>query len=85
MADKCQCDEAFSEGCKYKEHLFVAGNADQPARTLIDKAVLTTLFAFLLRSASAQVVGTPSGFAAGTTGGGNATPQTPSSLDEYVP
>ncbi|KAL4754349.1 putative pectin lyase F-1 [Aspergillus terricola var. indicus] len=49
------------------------------------KAVLSTLFAFLLRSASAQVVGTPSGFAAGTTGGGDATPQTPSSLDEYVP
>ncbi|KAL4770730.1 pectin lyase fold/virulence factor [Aspergillus nidulans var. acristatus] len=48
------------------------------------KAVLSTLFAFLLRSASAQVVGTPSGFAAGTTGGGNATPQTPSSLDELV-
>ncbi|KAL4819537.1 pectin lyase fold/virulence factor [Aspergillus spinulosporus] len=48
------------------------------------KAVLSTLFAFLLRSASAQVVGTPSGFAAGTTGGGDATPQTPSSLDELV-
>ena len=79
------------KGASIKEHLFVAGNADQPARTLIDRtrtmknAVLSTLFAFLLCSASAQVVGTPSGFAAGTTGGGNATPQTPSSLDEYVP
>ncbi|KAL5044554.1 putative pectin lyase F-1 [Aspergillus fruticulosus] len=48
------------------------------------KAVVSSLFAFLLRSASAQVVGTPSGFAAGTTGGGDATPQTPSSLDELV-
>ncbi|CBF86637.1 uncharacterized protein ANIA_11333 [Aspergillus nidulans FGSC A4] len=45
-------------------------------------AVLSTLFAFLLCSASVQIVGTPSGFAAGTTGGGNATPQTPSSLDD---
>lgn len=48
------------------------------------KAILSTLLAFLLQSASAQVVGTPSGFGAGTTGGGDAEPQTPSSLDEYV-
>ncbi|OJI98919.1 hypothetical protein ASPVEDRAFT_80550 [Aspergillus versicolor CBS 583.65] len=48
------------------------------------KVVLSALFAFLLQSASAQVVGTPSGFGAGTTGGGDAEPQTPSSLDELV-
>ncbi|KAL4980294.1 hypothetical protein BDW66DRAFT_147723 [Aspergillus desertorum] len=48
------------------------------------KAILSSLLAILLRSATAQVVGTPSGFAAGTTGGGDATPQTPSSLDELV-
>lgn len=48
------------------------------------KAILSTLLAFFLQSASAQVVGTPSGFGAGTTGGGDAEPQTPSSLDEYV-
>ncbi|KOS20948.1 putative pectin lyase F [Escovopsis weberi] len=34
------------------------------------------------QSALAQVVGQPSGFAAGTTGGGNAAPQIPSSLAE---
>lgn len=34
------------------------------------------------RTALAQVQGTAPGFAAGTTGGGNASPQTPSSLEE---
>ncbi|KAL4947446.1 pectin lyase fold/virulence factor [Aspergillus filifer] len=47
-------------------------------------AILYALFAFLIQSATAQVVGTPTGFAAGTTGGGDATPQTPSSLEELV-
>ncbi|KAL3487377.1 pectin lyase fold/virulence factor [Aspergillus germanicus] len=50
------------------------------------QAALVSLFTFLLHSATsnAQVVGSPSGFAAGTTGGGDAEPQTPSSLDELV-
>jgi hypothetical protein len=50
------------------------------------QAALLSLFTFLLHSATsnAQVVGSPSGFAAGTTGGGDAEPQTPTSLDEYV-
>ncbi|KAJ0420960.1 pectin lyase fold/virulence factor [Aspergillus carlsbadensis] len=50
------------------------------------RAALASLFTFLLHAASsnAQVVGSPSGFAAGTTGGGDAEPQTPSSLDELV-
>lgn len=34
------------------------------------------------RIALAQVQGTAPGFAAGTTGGGDASPQTPSSLEE---
>ncbi|KAL2840770.1 pectin lyase fold/virulence factor [Aspergillus pseudoustus] len=50
------------------------------------QAALASLFTFLLHAATgnAQVVGSPSGFAAGTTGGGDAEPQTPSSLDELV-
>ena len=34
------------------------------------------------RAALAQVVGSPTGFGAGTTGGGSASPETPSSLEE---
>lgn len=49
------------------------------------KSVLSSLLALVLQSANAQVVGSPSGFAAGTTGGGDAAAQAPSSLDEYVP
>lgn len=39
---------------------------------------------FLAATAHAQVQGTPFGFAAGTTGGGNAKAAAPSSLQEYV-
>lgn len=38
----------------------------------------------LIQAATAQVKGTPSGFAAGTTGGGSATPAAPSSLAQSV-
>ncbi|KAL2817688.1 pectin lyase fold/virulence factor [Aspergillus cavernicola] len=51
------------------------------------KTTLSSLLTLLLSTApttTAQVTGSPSGFAAGTTGGGNATPQTPSSLAELV-
>ncbi|KAL3456586.1 pectin lyase fold/virulence factor [Aspergillus heterothallicus] len=50
------------------------------------QAALASLFTFILHAATgtAQVVGSPSGFAAGTTGGGDAAPQTPSSLDELI-
>ena len=40
------------------------------------------LVGFAARTALAQVQGTAPGFAAGTTGGGSASPQTPSSLEE---
>jgi hypothetical protein len=40
---------------------------------------------FLAATAHAQVQGKPFGFAAGTTGGGNAKPAAPKSLQEYVP
>lgn len=43
---------------------------------------LLPLVTLLAGRAVAQVKGTPSGFAAGTTGGGTAKPQYPSSLDE---
>ncbi|KAL3446180.1 pectin lyase fold/virulence factor [Aspergillus insuetus] len=50
------------------------------------QAALVSLFTFLLQwaTSNAQVVGSPSGFAAGTTGGGDTEPQTPPSLDELV-
>ncbi|KAF7125593.1 hypothetical protein CNMCM5793_001832 [Aspergillus hiratsukae] len=44
-------------------------------------AILSLLLAL---QAYARVTGSPSGFAAGTTGGGSATPAAPSSLDELV-
>jgi hypothetical protein len=44
-------------------------------------AILSLLLAL---QAYARVTGSPSGFAAGTTGGGSATPAAPSSLDEYA-
>lgn len=44
------------------------------------KTFFYTLLALSFRAVTAQVKGTPSGFAAGTTGGGSATPATPSSL-----
>lgn len=40
------------------------------------------LVGLVARSALAQVQGTAPGFAAGTTGGGDAAPQTPSCLEE---
>ncbi|KAJ3517807.1 hypothetical protein NM208_g14655 [Fusarium decemcellulare] len=43
---------------------------------------LLSLVALLAGRAVAQVKGTPSGFASGTTGGGNASPQYPSSIDQ---
>jgi hypothetical protein len=42
------------------------------------------LFAVATRTALGQVKGTPTGFAAGTTGGGTATPVYPTSLAQYV-
>lgn len=46
------------------------------------RATLLSAIAMAANGAYAQVVGTAPGFATGTTGGGSATPQTPSSLDE---
>ncbi|KAH8884717.1 pectin lyase-like protein [Thozetella sp. PMI_491] len=45
-------------------------------------AILYSLLGIFSRHAYAQVRGSPQGFAAGTTGGGTATPQTPSSITE---
>ncbi|KAF7549360.1 hypothetical protein G7Z17_g6424 [Cylindrodendrum hubeiense] len=46
------------------------------------KSAFLSAIAIAAGQVHAQVTGTPSGFAAGTTGGGNATPQYPSSLAE---
>ncbi|KAK7418434.1 putative pectin lyase F-1 [Neonectria punicea] len=48
------------------------------------KFELLSAVAIVASRVHAQVSGTAFGFAAGTTGGGDATPQTPSSLDELV-
>ena len=45
---------------------------------------ITALLSVLVTSASAQVKGTPYGFAKGVTGGGSATIQTPSSIAELT-
>lgn len=47
-------------------------------------ATFSTLLALSASAVNAQVSGTAFGFAAGTTGGGSAAPETPSSIDEYV-
>ncbi|KAH6886203.1 pectin lyase fold/virulence factor [Thelonectria olida] len=48
------------------------------------KLVLLSVLAAAASCVHAQVTGTSKGFAAGTTGGGSATPQYPSSLDELT-
>lgn len=58
---------------------------DSPDRSNMKTASFLTTVLAAVPSAYAQVKGSPFGFAAGVTGGGDAEPVYPQSIDEFVP
>lgn len=55
-----------------------------PVITMFGRSLLATACLASLVAAQSNVVGSATGFAAGVTGGGDATPATPANIDELV-